>query len=255
MIKTQTILAVLLLLSGAAWCQDVLSLEQVVDSVYKRDSITRAEVGDMVMDAESYSRKLSSDGAVKEEKKFFKTYYFKGPLVKTVFHEFYLDGVRQDDKALQEQIKDDAERRRKGRARDASVDPLLPFHPENRSQYAFTLVSVEQKHGCICYHVTADCLIDDESKFEGDYWIETKWLNLVHAEFHPADLPTGLKSLELQKSYAPVEHGYWLPIGLQVRGKGQVLLFIKFNFAVEELYSKHKINTGLTDDFFKEAEK
>jgi hypothetical protein len=245
--------AAVLVCFGAGWGQDSLDIEQIIDGACRRDSIRQAEVRDMVMPAESYARNLHGDGSVKEEKKFIKTYYFKDSLFKAEFHEYYRGDELQSEKELEKEIKEAQERRRKGRNRDASVNPMEPFYPDNRQHYVFTLAGKEQQHGCVCYHVVAECLVEDENLFEGDYWFEVNWLNLVHTEFHPSKMPSKIKMLEMTKSFAPVEHGYWLPVGFHLRGKGQVLLFIKFNFEVEERYSGHKINVGLTDEFFREA--
>lgn len=229
-----------------------LEIDQVIAGGVQRDSINRAEVKDMTMEAVSYSRSLTGDGEVKEEKKFIKNYFFKDSLFKVEFLEYYKDSVLQDDKELQKEIKEAAERRAKGRNRDASINPMEPFYPENRQHYRFSMPGVEVKRGCVVYHVVAECMIEDENLYEGDFWFEVKWLNLIYAEFHPAKMPSKIKQLDMIKSFAPVEHGYWLPTGFSLRGRGKVLMFIKFNFEVEERYSKHEINVGLTDEFFAE---
>jgi hypothetical protein len=238
--------------AGLAYPQDSLDVDQIIRNAVRQDSITRAEVGTWEMDAVSYVRKLGGDGEVKEEKKFLKTYYFRDSLFKAVFHEYYRDGELQSQKELDKEIKEAAERRRKGRNRDASVNPMEPFYPENRGKYIFTLAGKELTHGCIAYHIIADCLEENEDLLEGDFWFEINHLNLLHAEFRPAKLPSKIKMLEMTKDYAPVEAGYWLPVGFRLRGKGQVLLFIKFNFAVEERYSKWEVNLDLPDTLFEE---
>lgn len=244
---------VLMIGPGLARGQADLDIEEVIAGAVVRDSIRRAEVRDMVLSAESYARTLGGDGSVKEEKKFIKTYYFKDSLFKEEFLEYYLDGERQDDRALQEQVREAEERRRKGRNRDASVNPMDPFYPENRQYYKFSMPGVEKQRGCICYHVVAECLIEDENLLQGDYWFEVNWLNLAYAEFRPARMPSKIKRLDMNMSFAPIEEGYWLPMGFHLLGKGKVLVFIKFNFEVEERYSYHRLNVGLTDDFFREV--
>jgi len=234
-------LMALTLCCGAAHSQDSLDVDQIIRGAITQDSITRAEAGAWEMDAVSYVRKLGGDDEVKEEKKFLKTYYFRDSLFKAVFHEYYRDGELQSQKELDKEIQEAAERRRKGRGRDASVNPMEPFYPEK-----------ELTHGCIAYHIIADCLEDDENLFEGDFWFEINHLNLLHAEFRPAKLPSKIKMLEMIKDYAPVEAGYWLPVGFRLHGKGQVLLLIKFNFAVEERYSRWEIDRDLPDTFFEE---
>jgi hypothetical protein len=230
-----------------------IETETIVDGVYLRDSTQRAQIKDLTMAVESFSRKLTGDGAVKEEKRFLKTDYMMDTLFRADFHEFYLNGVRQDSAATVKQARDDADRRRQGRSRDANINPAEGFYPHRRSNYEFTLKDVETKEGRSCYHIIADCLMEKDSLLEGDYWFETDGLNLVYAEFHPAKLPGPLKQLDLQMGYAPGPDGYWLPAKLHLRGRGRVMLVIKFAFEVEERYFDHRINTGLTDNFFKET--
>lgn len=239
--------------ASVAGAQDSLDVDQIIRNAVRQDSLMRAEIGAWEMDAVSYVRKLGGNDEVKEEKKFLKTYYFEDSLFKVVFHEYYLNGVQQDQKELDKQIREAAERRKKGRNRDASVNPMEPFYPENRGKYIFTLAGKELTHGCIAYHIIAECLEEDEDLYEGDFWFEINHLNLLRAEFRPARLPSKLKMLEMTKNYAPVEAGYWLPVGFRLHGKGQVLLFIKFNFAVEERYSKWEIKLDLPDTSFEET--
>lgn len=247
-----SVLAALSLCLGAARAQDSLDVDRIIRGAVRQDSLTRAGAGAWEMEAVSYVRKLGGDDEVKEEKKFLKTYYFKDSLFKAEFHEYYLDGQLQSQQELDNEIRAAAERRKKGRGRDASVNPMEPFYPENRDKYIFTLAGKELTHGCIAYHIIADCLVDDENLFEGGFWFEINHLNLLHAEFRPAKMPSKIKTLEMIKDYAPVEAGYWLPVGFRLRGKGQVLLFIKFNFAVEERYSRWEVNRDLPDSFFEE---
>ena len=246
------IVIMLCLLPGTVWSEEYLDLEEVIPGVYVRDSITRAEIGVMSMDVESYVRSLKGDGEVKEEKQYARKYFIQDTLLKIEFINYYKDGVLQDEEELQKQIKAERDRRKQGRNRDASVNPLQPFFPQNRQYYAFSMPGIERQHGCVCYHVVADCLVDNEDMLEGDYWIEVNHLNLVHAEFRPARMPSKIQQLDMTKSYAPVEYGYWLPVGFHLIGRGKVLIFIKFNFEVEEKYLRHKIHVEVADDFFVE---
>lgn len=230
-----------------------MEIDKIVAGAYLRDSTARAGIADLTMAAESFARRLSGDNAVKEEKKFLKTYYFKDTLFRVDFLEYSLDGVRQDSTGLAAEIKDAADRRKKGRMRDATIRPLEPFYPDHRADYEFALIGTEEKQGRPCYRIAAECLRDDESLLNGQYWFETTDLNLVYTEFHPAKLPSPLKQLDMQMWYAPVADGVWLQERFHLLGRGQVMLFIKFRFEVEERYFNHAVNTGLADDFFKET--
>ncbi len=241
----------MLLAPTIAWGQQ-MEIDKIVEGAYLRDSTARAGMADLTMTAESFARRLTGDNAVKEEKKFLKTYYFKDTLFRVDFLEYSLDGVRQDSAKLAAEIKDAAERRKKGRMRDATIRPLEPFSPEHRADYEFALIGTEEKQGRQCYRVEAECLRDDQNLLTGQYWFETTGLNLVYTEFRPAKLPSPLKQLDMQMWFAPAADGIWLQERFHLLGRGQVMLFIKFRFEVEERYYDHAINTGLTDYFFKE---
>jgi len=230
------------------------SVDDIIEAAYFRDSTQRAAINDLTIAAESYSRKLGGDDKVKEEKKFFKTYYFKDTLFKSEFHEYFKDGEKQSEKDLLKEVDEAKERREKGRSRDASVRPLLPFYPEHRGNYEFNLIGTETKQDRDCYLVEARSLIEDENLLEGYYWIEMENYNLAYTEFHPAKLPGPIKQLDMQMTYAPVSGDYWLMERFYMYGRGKVAIFIKFYFEVEELYSDYRINTGLADDIFKEVD-
>ena len=105
MMRTLLCVVVLICLVGPAAAQEAnLDINEVIAGAVARDSITRAEVTDMTMTAESYSRRLKGNGEVKEEKKFIKNYYFKDTLFKVEFLEYYKDGERQSDEELQKEI-------------------------------------------------------------------------------------------------------------------------------------------------------
>lgn len=242
-------LTALLLCPGTARSETEPDIEKIVDGAYLRDSLNRAIMDDITFSAESYSRKLKGNGEVKEEKKYFKTYYFKDTLFRAEFLEYSKNGEKQSEKDLQKQIED---LEKKGHLRDVTINPLRPFYPDARSDYRFNLLGVESKADYSCYHVTVECLIEDKELYEGDYWLETTNLNLVTAQFHPSKLPGPIKQLDMEMSYAPLDDGYWLPRRFHLFGRGRVMLFIKFNFEVEESYSDHLVNSGLTKDFFQE---
>lgn len=248
---TLPVCSLFLLLSASA--DELPPVNDIIEAAYLRDSTLRAAINDLTIAAESYSRKLKGDGEIKEEKKFFKTYYFKDTLFKTEFHEYYKDDEKQNEKELLKEIEEARKRREKGRSRDASVKPLLPFYREHRENYEFNLMGIETKQDRKCFQVDTRSLIEDEDLLEGRYWIETKNHNLIYAEFHPAKLPGPIKQLDMQMTYAPISDDYWLMERFYMYGRGKVAIFIKFYFEVEELYFDYRINTGLSDEIFKEV--
>ena len=186
------------------------------------------------MTVESYSRKLTADGEVKEEKRFLKTDYIKDTLFRVHFQQFFLDGVRQDDAALLKEARAHADRRRQGRSRDANINPADVFYPSKRSNYEFTFKGVETREGRACYHLIADCLVKDDSLIEGEYWFETEGLNLVYV-----GVPSGQTSRPAQTArhadvVRPRPTRYVVAGQVPLFGRGKVMLLIKFNFEVDE---------------------
>jgi hypothetical protein len=245
---------ILLVFYGAALANETLDIEDVIEGAYLRDSANRAAMIDFTVKAESFSRKLSGDREVKEEKKFLKTYYIKDTLLKIEYREYYKDGELQEEKELEGQIKEAEERRKKGRSGDPSINPMNMFYPDKRGDYIFSMPGVEKKEGHTCYHVVVDCMKEDDKLYEGDYWFETEGLQLVYTEFQPAKMPSKIKVMEMKMSFNAVDDKYWLPTQYYMFGKGQVMIFIKFNFEVEEKYIDYTINSGLQDSFFEETE-
>lgn len=244
-------LLAIFLLPAATDAQD-LTLEDIISGIYIRDSSMHADIMDMTISVEAYARKLSGDGEIKEEGKFIKTYYFKDTLFAVDFLEYYKDGEKQSDKELAKQKKEAAKKMKKNKSRDAQANPVDPFYPKFRDKYNFDFVGTESKNGYECYHIFAECLEDSEELIEGDFWFDVDEFNLVVTEFHPAKLPGPIKQLDMIQTRQPTETGYWMPDYFHIRGRGKVMIFIKFNFEAEEFYSDYKFNTGLTNEIFRE---
>lgn len=250
-------LVIILLLLGSAGISagQASPIETIVEGVYLRDSLMRSRMDDMTMAAETIYLRLKDDGSVKYEKRYLKTYYFKGDQHKAEFLEYYLDGVRQDEKAIKDEVKEAKEREKKGRNRDASINPLRLFYPESRADYTFTLAGTESKGEFTCFHVVAESKKDDDKILEGDFWVDTDSLRLIQTDFHPSAMPTTIKYLDMTMTYGPAADGFWLLQKFHMSLAGKALLVFKFKVSVDETYSNHKVNTSLADDLFRELEK
>ena len=244
-----------LLIVAAAASTHGATIDEIVTMAYTADSTKHAQISDLTMMVESYTRKLDGDDKVKEEKRFLKKYYYRDSRFHEQLLEYYLENERQDQKALEDQIKDNNERRKKGRMRDASIDPMKLFYPDRRGDYDFALIGDETREGYDCWHITADCNVEDENMMEGDFWIEKQGGNVAYCDFHPAKMPSKIKNLDMQRQFIPTESGFWLPTYFHLKGNGKVMIFIKFNFEVEEYYQDYDINTGFDDAIFEEHDK
>ncbi len=241
-----------MLLAVGAMGQETPPVQGIISGAWKTDSIQRSEINTLTMTAESFVRRLSGDGDVKEEKQFLKNYTFHDTALAVEFVEFYLDGVPQSEDKLRAEAEDAAKRRKEGKSRDASIRPLTAFAPDIRTHYSYNLMGIEPIRGFTCYHITAAYDGKDEEIYEGDFWIETESLHLVKAELRPSELPGPLKQLDMSFTYAP-QDGWWLPQSFHLHGRGRAMLVISFHFEVEERYTDHRVNVPIDHSKFEEA--
>jgi len=249
LIKFLTVIIIGLILAGIASGQ-MLELNQIIDSVYIRDSLQKSRINDLVISAESYQRKLDSDGNIKEEKKFDKTIYSFDTLYFEEYLTYFKNGEKQSDSERDKEAEKIREKQNKGESRNASTSPLEIFYPDKRSGYSFSLVGIEAESECECYHVRAKSKVDKSDFFDGDFWFDHNTLRPVLVEFRPAKMPGPIKELEMSLAYDTVASGIYLPARFNLRGRGKALWVFGFHFGAEELYSGYRINTGAAQEFF-----
>ncbi len=267
-ISTFLIIAVLALVSlpvGAALSapQDRgIDPEALIDQILSVDAHQRAEVKDLILDAEYVEGKLGTDGDLVDTRRFLKEIYIQYLPDTTRYHERYLeyykDGQLQPEEELQKEARDQAGKRRKRGTRTIAYPILTPFRPEVSAEYSreYAGVTDEKINGRVCHHFRVMAKVADPDHINGDYYFDAESFHLVRVDFTPAKLPGGVMSrlnqLTMSIQYEPTPEGYWFPVQCDMQGKGKAAFFFGINFAAVEYYSNPRVNTGLQADIFEE---
>lgn len=137
-----------------------------------------------------------------------------------------------------EQERNEEQRRRGRRSLDIARDEVLPFGPDKRAAYDFTLEGPSTLDGTHVIVLRSRSHVRSEEKFEGLYFVDPVTHDVVRAELTIAKKPGPLKRMEME-----VDFGV-LPGGHQVMKKAvmriHVGLIVK-NIRIEavEIYSDH----------------
>jgi len=240
-----------------------ITVDELIDKVLAVRQMQFDSVNDLVCKAEQYEKKADGDGNIKETKKLIKTVYVKkidGRFeVREDFEEYYLNGQKQDAKALAdevEQIKKDKKRRGN---RDLMYDLLAPLLNRNRIMYSFELDPVVvDLDGFDCYQLSGITAANMDTLLNYKYYFDTASYHLVKADFKPAQLTDNfffkLKEFDMVMTFEPYNDSLWVPYRFKIAGNGKAMLFIGVNFEAEEIYLNPRINVGLPDSLFTNLE-
>lgn len=233
--------------------------EMLIAEILRVDSLQRASIGTLIMDAETSSGKREASGFVEAER-FVKRLSIKYLPDTTWYREQFLryfkDGQEQDARALakaEAKERDEAERRKN---RNISAPLLRPFAASHRPlymiEYKGIVDNINDAYQCHHFVVTAKEAVD--SLINGDFYFEIESHHLALAEFSPSKLVKKtmfrLSELRMSVSFLPDEHNNWLPRQFELSGKGKAALFIGVQFAVVESYTNHRLGEPLADSLF-----
>ncbi len=234
--------------------------EALIGQILAVDARQRAELRDLVVDAEYIEGTRREDGDLEEAKRFSKTVYIKFLSDTTLFHEEYLsyfeEGQLQDDEKLRKEARDQLEKKRKRKTRNIAYPMLTPFLPEHRDQYEVSYIGVadERIDGYVCHHFRVTARNGTSDHINGNYYFEAESFHLVRVDFAPAKLSKNvmfrLNRLNMTIRYGPSADGYWFPREFELQGKGKAAIFFGVNFAAVEYYRNPRVNTGIQAEIF-----
>lgn len=236
-----------------------ITIEDLIDNVLTVRQMQIDAVDDMVFNAEQYEKETDKDGKIKETKKLIKTVFVKRIndkwVVKEDFEEYYLNGQKQDAKALADEVKEYHKNKKRRGNRDLTYDLLAPLLDEHQAMYRFELNPVVASiDGFDCYQLGATTAADIDTLLNYTYYIDTATYHLVRANFVPARLTDNfffkLKEFDLVMTFEPLDDSIWLPYRFKITGQGKAMLFIGVNFEAEEIFLNPRINVGLADSLF-----
>lgn len=239
-----------------------ITLDELIANILTVRQMQLDAVADMVCRVEQYEKETDKNGNIKETKKLIKNVYLKKIqgkwVIKEDFREYYLNGLKQDDRALADEVKEYYKNKKRRGNRDLTYDLLAPLLDENRTMYRFEWnPAVADIDGLDCYQIKAIATADIDTLLNYSYYVDTASYHLVRADFVPAQLTDNfffkLKEFDMGMSFEPLDDSVWVPFRFKIAGQGKAMLFIGVNFEAEEIYLNPRINVGLPDSLFSDV--
>lgn len=129
---------------------------------------------------------------------------------------------------------------RRRRGLNFSLNEILPFSPEMRTGYNFTIKGPFILNGAPVIVLQSRSKVRSEEKFEGLYYIDPTTHDVLRAELTMAKKPAPLKRMEMEVEFAVLAGGHQVMTRAAIRM--HVGLVVK-NIRIEavETYSDHRI--------------
>lgn len=246
--------------AGAAQNKQGIDPDAIIEQILTVDSIQKANLQDVVMEAELLEGKMKDNGELEIKKRFVKDVYIKyfpdTAWYYSEYREYYEDGKLKSEDDLRSEAKERKKKKQERKGRDISFPILQPFYPDHRDDYDISYEGVTDQpiEGYTCHHFRIDATIEDDDHIDGDFYFEAESFHLVRADFTPARLTRKtmfkLDRLDMSVRFEPLNDDIWLPARFDIIGKGKAALFFGVNFAGTEVYRNPRINTGLADSLF-----
>jgi len=235
--------------------------EALIDRILSVQAQQRAELHDVIFDAEYVEGDQKDDG-FHEKVRFDKRIYLKFLPDTVLFHEEYLayykDGKLQSEKELRKEAAERMAKKKKRHMRDISYPMLKPFYPEERALYDITYKGVprEDIDGYVCHHFQVKAKEESDTLINGDFYFDAETFHTVRVDFRPAKLVKKmmfrLSELNMSLTYGPTgDDNIWLPRQFHLEGKGKAGLLFGVHFGGTEYYRNPVINSGISDNIFK----
>jgi hypothetical protein len=152
-----------------------------------------------------------------------------------------LEGLPREDNPREDNPRADAERsssRRRGP--NMSADELLPFGPDARSGYDFTIKGASSLDGTPVIVLQSRSRVRSQDKLEGLYYIDPTTYDVLRAELTMAKKPAPLKRMEAEAEFAVLPSGHQVLTRAVMRM--HVGLIVKnIRFEGVETYTDHQI--------------
>jgi hypothetical protein len=234
----------------------------LIERILTVDSLQMSRINDVTFDAEYIEGEEKDDG-FKEKVRLVKRVYIKYFPDTAWYHEeyqeYYKDGKQKSTKDRDKEAAERKKKRKKRKSRDISFSMIEPFKLKNRDKYDVEYLGVADNRidDYICHHFRITAKEELQELVNGDYYFEAGSFNLVRVQFSPAKLVKKtmfkMKKLNMVIRYGPSDQGLWLPIQFDVSGKGRAAFLFGVNFAGTEYFRNPVINSGLSDNLFKES--
>ena len=243
------------LLAGSSFSQQqtAIDADAIIQKVIEVEARQRAEIRDVVFDAEYIELEKDDNGKMKEklrlEKTVTLTYLNDSVFYDETFNAYYKNGELMSDDQLAKIAREKTKKKKKRGSRDISYSILSPFYDKNKEAYSITYLGVHDTtvSDYLCHKFKVESLTKDKKAINGEYYFDADSFHLVKVDFAPAKKGGNfffkMKQLEMSMMFAPDSDGYWFPTRFDITGQGKAMFFIGVSWAGTEYFRNPRVNT------------
>ena len=243
------------LLAGSSFSQQqtAIDADAIIQKVVEVEARQRAEIRDVIFDAEYIELEKDDNGEMKEKMRLEKTVTLKyvndSVLYDETFNAYYKKGELMSEDELATIARERTERKKKRGSRDISYSILSPFYDQNKQDYSITYLGVHDStiSDYLCHKFKVESLTEDKKAINGEYYFDADSFHLVKVDFAPAKKGGNfffkMKKLEMSMMFAPDSDGYWFPTRFDITGQGKAMFFIGVSWAGTEYFRNPRVNT------------
>ena len=243
------------LLAGSSFSQQqaAIDADAIIQKVVEVEAQQRAEIRDVIFDAQYIELEKDDNGEMKEKMRLEKTvtltYLDDSISYSEIFNAYYQQGQLMSDEVLAKIAREKTEKKKKRGSRDISYRILSPFYDQNKQDYSITYLGVHDTtvSDYLCHKFKVESLTKDDEAINGEYYFDADSFQLVKVDFAPAkkggNLFFKMEKLEMSIMFAPNSDGYWFPTRFDITGQGKAMFFIGVNWAGTEYFRNPRVNT------------
>jgi hypothetical protein len=240
----------ILFFQSEAFAQDI---NEILDKVYQQNlqqDELKKELGNYKYKQSIHFVKLDGDGEIDEQSKHEYYIYVKSDSLRKrelLFALEYEDGEWTD---ITEKEKSSS-KEKKSVSKSFSLSEMVS--PENRLLYNFEVQNEEYIDTLNIIHLIVTPLEEDEDKFQGQLWFETKNYNLVKAELVPSEMPTFVNQMFMFFDMQKLD-SLWFPKKVQFEADVSFLFFFRGKIHSEITFSDFEFHQQFDEEWFKNLE-
>ncbi len=252
---TVSLSVIFTLLAGSSFSQQETAIDPdaIIQKVVEVEARQRAEIRDVIFDAEFIELEKDDNGEMKEKMRLEKTVTltFKNDSVfyDETFNAYYKNGKLMSEDELTKIAKVMTEKKKKRGSLDIFYSILSPFYDQNKQDYSITYLGVHDStiSDYLCHKFKVESLTEDKKAINGEYYFDADSFHLVRVDFTPAKKRGNfffkMKKLEMSMMFAPNSDGYWFQTRFDFTGQGKAMFFIGVSWTGTEYFRNPRVNT------------
>ena len=248
--------SLIIVLTIPATSQQELSLDQILERAYQRQTAGQEQIKDYVCQATFVMREAQKDGTAKTIFIEDKMVYFKSPdKEREIYHAITKEGkVLSPEEVAEHQRKADEQAAKKTEKEDDksasfSFSAKSPWSPEERQNYNFELLPPDTIRGIPTHVVRVKPKRRSKHLIDGKAWLHQGLFEVIKMDFQPAKKPKFVKKAHMIMDFDEVQPEVWLPVEMKIDARGG-FLFFKKSFQMHQTWRDYQINVGLPDSLF-----